>query len=210
MCGIFGYVAKNDKTVDLATLKRIAGITETRGPHAWGLAWVDGKGKMRTYKQTGRITDSLGLLAMAKDARLLIGHCRWATHGDPANNLNNHPHDGGDAWVVHNGVIGHYEDIVDRFGLRMNTQCDSEVLGLMLQKFEGKPIKRAKLACSEAMGDSPFATMMLWPDRLIAARANRQPLHVGETREAYYLASLGWGLPGSVSQFADGEIVEYA
>jgi glucosamine--fructose-6-phosphate aminotransferase (isomerizing) len=210
MCGIFGYVAKHDKAVDLTTLRRIASITETRGPHAWGLAWVDAKGKMRTYKQTGRIVDALGLLAMAKDARMLIGHCRWATHGNPENNLNNHPHDGGDAWVVHNGVIGHYRDLAARHRLSMHTECDSEVLGLMVQKFKGKPMARARRACIEAMGESPFATMMLWPDRLIAAKANRQPLHVGETRDAYYLASLGWGLPGRVTPFADREIIEYA
>lgn len=210
MCGIFGYVAKHDKAVDLAILKRIATITETRGPHAWGMAWVDRAGKMRTYKQHGRIVDALGLLAMAKDARLLIGHCRWATHGDPRDNTNNHPHDGGDSWVVHNGVIGHYEEIADRHRLDLFTDCDSEVLGAMLRKFKGKPMARARRACREAMGGSPFATMMLWPDRIIAARANRQPLHVGETRDAFYLASLGWGLPGVVSQFADGQIVEYA
>lgn len=210
MCGIFGYVAKGNQKVDLAALRKIAAVTMSRGPHAWGLAWVDGAGKMRTYKQQGRIVDALGLLAMAKDARLLIGHCRYATHGDPANNLNNHPHDGGDSWVVHNGVIGHYLDIADRHDLRMHTECDSEVLGLMLQKFRGKPMARAARACREAMGWGPFATMMLWPDRLIAARANGQPLNVGETRDAYYLASLAYGLPGWVKPFKEGEIVEYA
>lgn len=210
MCGIFGYVAKNDRAVDLSALRRIAAVTMTRGPHAWGMAWVDAAGKMRTYKQQGRIIDALGLLAMAKDARLLIGHCRYATHGDPRDNTNNHPHDGGDAWVVHNGVIGHYEEIAERHSLPLHTECDSEVLGAMLRKFTGKPIARAKRACVEAMGYSPFATMMLWPDRLIAARANGQPLHVGETRDAYYLASLGFGLPGKVSELAEAEIVEYA
>jgi glucosamine 6-phosphate synthetase-like amidotransferase/phosphosugar isomerase protein len=210
MCGIFGYVAKESEPVDLSILRRIAAITETRGPHAWGLAWVDGRGRMHNYKQQGRIVNALGLLAMAKGARMLIGHCRWATHGDPKNNLNNHPHDGGDAWVVHNGVIGHYQSIAERHDLAMRTDCDSEVLGLMLQKFGGKPMVRARRACEEAMGASPFATMMLWPDRLIAAKANGQPLHVGETRGAYYIASLGFGLPGSVTPFTEGQIVEYA
>jgi glucosamine--fructose-6-phosphate aminotransferase (isomerizing) len=210
MCGIFGYVARNDRSVNLSALCRIAEVTESRGPHAWGMAWVDAKGKMKTYKQSGRVTDAMGLLAMAEGARLLIGHCRWATHGDPANNLNNHPHDGGDAWVVHNGVISHYEQIVAKHRLRMHTQCDSEVLGLMLQKFTGKPMARAKRASTEAMGYNPFSMMALWPDRLIAAKANGQPLHVGQTRDAYWLASLSYGLPGRVTAFNDGEIVEYA
>jgi glucosamine--fructose-6-phosphate aminotransferase (isomerizing) len=210
MCGIFGYVAKGDKRLDLPTIKRIAEVTMTRGPHAWGMAWVDGAGKLRTYKQTGRIVDSLALLALAADARLMIGHCRYATHGDPADNLNNHPHDGGDSYVVHNGVIHHYRTLVERHSLRMHTQCDSEVLGLMLQKFRGKPMARAAKTAREAMGTSPFAMMALWPDRLVAARANGQPLHVGQTRDAYYLASLRPGLPGVVSEFDACEIVEYA
>jgi glucosamine--fructose-6-phosphate aminotransferase (isomerizing) len=210
MCGIFGFVAKGNNKVNIHSLRTIASITERRGPHAWGMAWVDGAGKMRTYKQTGAISDSLGLLAMAKEARLLIGHCRYATHGDPRDNTNNHPHDAGDAWIVHNGVIGHYEDIADRHELDLFTECDSEVLGAMIRKFSGKPMARTAKACREAMGSSPFAMMALWPDRLIAARANHQPLHVGETRDSYYLASLGYGLPGTVRAFADGEIVEYA
>ena len=210
MCGIFGYVAKNDTPVSMGILRQIAATTETRGPHAWGMAWVGANGKMRSYKQTGRIVDALALLSMAKDARLLIGHCRWATHGSPADNTNNHPHDGGDSWVVHNGVIGHYRTLVARHSLRMHTDCDSEVLGLMLQKFPGKPIARAAKTAREAMGDSPFAMMALWPDRLVAARANGQPLHVGETPDAYYLASLKPGLPGRVSEFVRDEIVEYA
>lgn len=210
MCGIFGYVARNDEPVDLSILRRIAAVTESRGHHAWGMAWVDDRGRMKTYKQQGRVTDARGLLAMAGGARLLIGHCRYATHGDPKNNLNNHPHDGGDSWVVHNGVISHYEQIVQKHGLRMHTDCDSEVLGLMLQKFGGKPMARAKRASGEAMGYNPFAMMALWPDRLIAAKANGQPLHVGETRDAFWLASLSYGLPGRVAAFADGEIVEYA
>lgn len=210
MCGIFGYVAKKNEPVSLGALRQVAATTMTRGPHAWGMAWVGADGKLRTYKQSGRIVDALGLLSMAKDARLLIGHCRYATHGSPEDNTNNHPHDGGDSYVVHNGVIHHYESLVRKHNLRMTTDCDSEVLGLMIQKFTGKPMTRAAATAREAMGTSPFAMMALWPDRLIAARANGQPLHVGETRSAYWLASLRDNLPGRVNAFRETEIVEYA
>lgn len=209
MCGVFGFVAKDNKPVDLRVLRRVARTTELRGPHAWGMAWVDRGGELKTFKQSGRITDAMGLLEMAKDAQLLIGHCRWATHGDPAINANNHPHDGGDAWVVHNGQIHHYRSIAREHGLRMQTQCDSEVLGLMLQKFRGKPINRMTRACREAMGVFPFASLALWPDRLIGARANGQPLHVGETRDAFWLASLRHGLPGLVEEFPEDQVLEF-
>lgn len=210
MCGVFGFVAKGRKPVNLRILKQIAEVTMLRGPHAWGMAWVDGRGRVKSYKQAGRIADRLPLLNMARGSQMLIGHCRYATHGDPANNLNNHPHDGGDAWIVHNGVIRHYEEIMRKHRLRPHTQCDSEVLGLMLQKFRGRPLTRMARACNEAIADNPFSAMALWPDRVLAARANAQPLHIGETRDAYWIASLAYGLPGQVEEFPEGKVLEFA
>lgn len=209
MCGVFGFVSKKNDRVDLRVLRQIARTTELRGPHAWGMAWVDDKNRLRTFKQAGRITDTLALLGMAKGAKLLIGHCRYATHGDPGNNLNNHPHDGGDAWVVHNGQIRHYESLIAKHRLRPHTDCDSEVIGLMLKKFCGEPINRMVRACNEAKGLWPFVSLALWPDRLLAAQANGQPLHIGETRNAYWLASLTPGLPGVVEEFPHGQVLEF-
>jgi glucosamine--fructose-6-phosphate aminotransferase (isomerizing) len=210
MCGLFGYVAKNKKPVDIRRLKDIAETTMLRGPHAWGMAWVDAKGRLKSFKQTGRIVDALGLLAMAGDAQLLIGHCRYATHGDPAVNRNNHPHPAGDAKVVHNGVIQHYRSLVTKHGLRMRTKCDSEVLALLLKKFRGKPINRMARASREAMGETPFAALALWPDRLVATAVNGQPLKIGETPDGFWLASLERGLPGRVSRFPEGSVLEFA
>jgi len=209
MCGVFGFVSKGKQKVDLRVLRRIARTTELRGPHAWGMAWVDARGRLKTFKQAGRVTDTLGLLAMAQGAELLIGHCRYATHGNPANNLNNHPHDGGDSWVVHNGIIQHYEGLIRKHRLRPHTECDSEVIGLMLKKFRGAPLKRMVRACEEAVGLVPFASLALWPDRLLAARANGQPLHIGETRGAFWLGSLVPGLPGAVREFPEGHVLEF-
>jgi glucosamine--fructose-6-phosphate aminotransferase (isomerizing) len=210
MCGLFGFVSKNDQQIDLSILREVAEVTMRRGPHAWGLAWVDRSGRLRTFKQSGRVVDSLGLLSMAEGATLLVGHCRFATHGDPSDNSNNHPHSAGRGLVVHNGVIHHYRDLVHRHGLKMRTQCDSEVIGLMAQKFKGTPFVRMAKACREAMGSSPFASLAIWPDRVIATTANGQPLHVSESRNAYWLASLSDGLPGRVSKFPQGQVLEFA
>ena len=64
-------------------LEAIARVTMRRGPHAFGFAWIDSRGRLKMFKKTGRIVDHLSLLAMAQDAQFLIGHCRYATHGDP-------------------------------------------------------------------------------------------------------------------------------
>ena len=62
MCGLFGFVADEDKTIDTQILRRVATNTMKRGPHSWGIAWVNPQGKLRMFKQTGRIVDDLGLL----------------------------------------------------------------------------------------------------------------------------------------------------
>jgi len=100
MCGVFGFVSSGEGRLNLAALKRIARVTESRGPHAFGFAWIDGRGRLHCFKQTGRITDSLALLGMAAGARMLIGHCRYATHGDYRQNINNHPHAADGGWIV--------------------------------------------------------------------------------------------------------------
>jgi glutamine phosphoribosylpyrophosphate amidotransferase len=76
MCGVFGFVSRDGGAVNLKTLARVAEATERRGPHAFGFAWIDRRGRLKCCRQTGRITDHLGLLTLAADARMLVGHCR--------------------------------------------------------------------------------------------------------------------------------------
>jgi glucosamine--fructose-6-phosphate aminotransferase (isomerizing) len=207
MCGVFGFVSKDDSPVNLKVLERVARVTEQRGPHAWGMAWIDGKGRLRMYKQAGKVTDTLGLLGMARDARLLIGHCRWATHGDPANNLNNHPHPADGGWVVHNGVIPNYLSMIGRFGLHPVTSCDSEVLALRIEQEEGTYLERCTAAVMSC-AYSPLVLLGLWkPGTLIAVR-DGNPLHLGATPKGFYLASLAEGLPGKVREVKNGQALE--
>ena len=208
MCGVFGFVAKGRHEPDLAQLKRIARTTMRRGPHAFGLSWIDRAGRLKMFKQEGRIVDSLGLLNMARDARMLIGHCRYATHGDPGNNLNNHPHPVDGGWFVHNGVIGDYAELIRHMGLFPVTDCDSEVLGLLMDRSEGSLVERLRFAVN-CTRRSPLVTLGLWsrPRRLIAVRRGN-PLHIGEDRTGYYLGSLADDLPGDVAEVEDDSILE--
>lgn len=185
-------------------LEKIAQVTERRGPHAFGIAWIDSKGRLKMFKQAGRISDYLGILSMAADARLLIGHCRYATHGTPGNNLNNHPHSADGGWIVHNGVIGEYEALLERHDLQPVTECDSEVLGMLIERGEGTVRERAVAAISAATSN-PLTMLGLWsrPGKLIALRAGN-PLSIGLCGGRVYLASLQEGLPGKVAQIYNG------
>ena len=61
---------------------------------------------------------------------MVLAHTRHATHGDPHNNVNNHPFvtDDGRYALVHNGVISDHFALACRQGLRLESDCDSEVL----------------------------------------------------------------------------------
>lgn len=197
MCGVFGWVAKGDSKLNLKTLAKIAEVTEERGRHAWGMAWIDGEGRLRMYKQTGPISESLELLEMAADAKMLIGHTRWATQGSYTNNLNNHPHTADGGWIVHNGTIPSYKAIIAAHGLNPVTDCDSEVLGLLIESMKGSILARCVQAATIA-AERPLVMLGLWkPGRLIAVR-HGNPLCIGETDRGTYLASLPGGVPNAV------------
>ena len=149
MCGIFGFVSDGEGEPDIDRLRKIAVVTESRGPHAFGFAWIDRRGRLRCYKQTGRISDHLGLLAMASDARMLIGHTRYATQGDPDDNINNHPHPVDGGWLVHNGMIPRYRETIDDWGLRPVSDCDSETIALLIERMDGPISERCACAIRE-------------------------------------------------------------
>ena len=210
MCGIFGFVSHNGHGPDLRRLEQIARATQRRGPHAFGFAWIDERGRLRMFKQTGRISDHLGLLAMAVDAKMLIGHCRYATHGSPDNNLNNHPHPVDGGWLVHNGVIHDVDRVIEENALHPVSECDSEVLGLLIEELDGSLVER----CIDAVhlaGDAPLAMAAVWrnPQRLVVVRSGN-PLHFGETPGGHYFGSLIGGLPRGSTMLRDNAALSFS
>lgn len=196
MCGIFGFVSSGSNGPSVCQLAQLANETERRGDHAFGFAWVDSNGRMRAYKQSGPISQNLYLLGRLADARMVIGHCRWATHGSIDDNTNNHPHPVDGGWLVHNGVIRHHASLVDRFDLTPTSQCDSEVLGLLIEHFSGTMIERVSKTI-RLTATAPLALLALWrnPQRLILARAGN-PLFLSNVASGAWFASQTDGLPG--------------
>jgi hypothetical protein len=88
------------------------------------------------------------------------------------------------------------------------TDCDSEVLGLLIEKLDGTLLQRcagAVMATDRNGNSSPLVMLGLWarPHRMIVVRRGN-PLHKGVTSRGYYIASLPDELPGKISEFKNG------
>lgn len=179
MCGLFGFVAspRSDKGPDLGRLREIALHTETRGGHAFGLAWVDARGTTRMFRQLGPIGDDLGVLRLLKGARMLIGHCRWASRGAADDIANAHPWPFNGGWYVHNGTIRDYDDLAVEYDFRPQSECDSEAFGLIAETFHGTDAERLAMAVRATRRRDQHAVLGLWgrPRSLVAIRRGETP-----------------------------------
>lgn len=211
MCGIWGFVSEKGAGPDLARILKIVEQTETRGVDAFGMAWIDGRGRLHAYRRQGRLTKWHGCLKWLGDARMIIGHARAATHGEPDENINNHPHAADGGWIVHNGVIRNYETILRaRMLVSLVSECDSEVLARLIEDEEGDWAQRCMNAVNEVDPLAPLALLGLWsrPGTLVALRRGN-PLHMGRTENGWYLGSLRGGLPVGAVELAPGELLSF-
>lgn len=128
MCGIIGYIGKNDATKKIInTLERL----EYRGYDSAGIAYYDGN--ITIEKAVGKI-NNLKVKIRDNEANMGIGHTRWATHGGVAEN-NAHPFCQGKFTIVHNGIIENYGIIKNNLvkkGYAFNSETDSEVIAALL------------------------------------------------------------------------------
>jgi glucosamine 6-phosphate synthetase-like amidotransferase/phosphosugar isomerase protein len=141
MCGQVGLILgrKRRTKVDLADLRTLFELlllhSEVRGPHATGLAWLKVNGDYRLFKEPLPARELVergpfrqALAEVGSDTTLLMGHTRWSTRGDPANNRNNHPLRAGVVIGTHNGTIYNADYLFRRFGLPRHADVDSELL----------------------------------------------------------------------------------
>ncbi len=100
MCGIVGYIGKNNAVpILLDGLRRL----EYRGYDSAGVAVLNGRG-IEVRKRIGRIAKLAELLQQSPtEGSLGISHTRWATHGG-VSDANAHPHfdQSGKLALVHN------------------------------------------------------------------------------------------------------------
>lgn len=138
MCGIVGYIGKNNTTkILLDGLKEL----EYRGYDSAGIAVLN-KDKIDVFKALGKINNLEEKVNLSKndDYELGIGHTRWATHGKPTE-LNAHPHLGEYSYVVHNGIIENYKELKEELtskGHKFVSQTDTEVIVHLFENYNNE------------------------------------------------------------------------
>src|SRR3989338_10297775 len=108
MCGIVGYIGKNSaQNFLLGGLKRL----EYRGYDSAGIVTISHNNEATKLRATGKVSELAELISKNHHNDTVgIGHTRWATHGKPSEE-NAHPHQAGDIYLVHNGIIENYKDL---------------------------------------------------------------------------------------------------
>lgn len=191
MCGIVGYIGKNNATkLVLEGLKKL----EYRGYDSAGLSMIRDN-KLVTFKKKGRIKvleDSFDQEEYSSN--ICIGHTRWATHGEP-NEINAHPHLSTDRKisVVHNGIIENYLELrndLTKKGYKFLSQTDTEVIPNVISDNYKGDILEAVFKSTEILRGAYSLGIIDENEgkRLIAVR-NSSPLLFAICEDGYFVAS---------------------
>jgi glutamine---fructose-6-phosphate transaminase (isomerizing) len=202
MCGIVGYVGKQEATpLLLDGLRRL----EYRGYDSAGVAVLDA-GALTVRKRIGRIANLAELLLTdPAPGRAGISHTRWATHGSVTDE-NAHPHldrSGGLA-LVHNGVIenhGPLRDALQREGHQFFSQTDTEVLAHLVGKHydaagsqpaeapAARLLEAVRAALRQVVGTYGIAVMHKDAPGVVVGARRGSPLVLGIGKGEHFLAS---------------------
>lgn len=203
MCGIIGYIGKNEKKeIVLDGLREL----EYRGYDSAGLS-VLSQGKLEVFKAVGKLGN---LEQKCKDFissgfGVAIGHTRWATHGKPTE-ANAHPHGAEFSNVVHNGIIENYKEIKENLAKKGHffiSQTDTEVIVHLFEEHL-KNIEDALEAFRQTISElrGAYAILLITqkePNKIFYAK-NSSPLIVGKGENGIYFASSDAPLIGKVSE----------
>lgn len=216
MCGIVGYVGKNNAVPYLINgLKKL----EYRGYDSSGILLNNNENNNSTfylYKKSGKIQNLISSLPENLYGTSGIGHTRWATHG-VVTDYNAHPFLDmtGNIAVVHNGIIENSELLrkeLSKKGVKFESDTDSEVIpNLIAHFYNGNLADAVKEALKKLIGTYALAIMHKYePDKIVVAKLGG-PLAIGISDENYYIASDVNAIVGNTSRVIylnDGDIVE--
>ncbi len=202
MCGIIGYVGKDE-----ATKLLLSGLEslEYRGYDSAGIATLSDN-KINIRKSKGKLSNLREKLILSPATSSIgIGHTRWATHGVPSAK-NSHPHTNEKETiaVVHNGIIENYEAIKDfliKKGYTFKSETDTEVIPHLIDMYYNGDLMAALKRTIEKLDGSYAIGVIssLEPDKILAVRKD-SPLIVGLGNDGNFIAS---DIPAILSKTKD-------
>lgn len=172
MCGIMGVIGAPDAP-DL--VKKGLRALEYRGYDSCGVAWLDNG--VHVAKAVGPVG---GLELPATAATIALGHTRWATHGG-VTQANAHPHldEGGNAAVVHNGVLLnhlHLRAELEAEGTAFRSETDSEVLAHLWSRVPNRPAEDRMAAMKTVLQGTYSVAVLDGRFNAIHVTKHRNPL----------------------------------
>ena len=206
MCGIVGYVGKNQAApIVLDGLSKL----EYRGYDSAGIAIRDGEKPAVVVKEVGKLVNLANKTdgGKAVQGTCGIGHTRWATHGAPSK-TNAHPHVSGNCTGsasgpvesevvgVHNGIIENFNELKDkllRHGYQFYSQTDTEVLIKLVdyyyKKYQIGPIDAIAKTLVRVRGSYALEVMFSdHPGEIYVARKD-SPMIIGVNDGETFIAS---------------------
>lgn len=146
MCRVMGIsYGPNREDLDTAEIAAILyPALVHQGPHAWGwMSYNETSEEVRWEKTPGFCDTKAAYKQQMKtidpDAKWWVGHVRFATHGKPEDNRNNHPIPHDNIIGVHNGVLRNHGEILKVTGREdPKTLVDSEAIFAAVNKWGPK------------------------------------------------------------------------
>lgn len=193
MCGIVGYIGKNNPVnIVLNGLMQL----EYRGYDSAGIALIDKHtNEIEIYKSIGRVDQLKNEIDFNGEAEIALGHTRWATHGK-VSLVNAHPLISASKRyvIVHNGIINNYKELkieLTNQGYPFLSETDSEVIVNLLDFYarnaDTKDALRKTLIKLE--GSYAFLVLDKQNSSTVYFAKNKSPLLLGKSAGSLIMSS---------------------
>lgn len=213
MCGIVGYLGpKEAQPILVGGLKRL----EYRGYDSAGIVTLSSTGKSTLLRAKGKVAELSSKVQEHKKSDCIgIGHTRWATHGAPSKR-NAHPHNAGDIFLVHNGIIENYLELktaLESQDYVFKSDTDTEVLTALIDSYYRQGgislMEAVSAGLQNVVGAYGIAVISVKnPEEIVVARKG-SPLILGVGDDEVYISSDASALVGHTDKVVylnDGEM----